>query len=100
MSILCVDVLYSEKDAFVAGGLFTAWDDTQFVRTYRCRCDGIRPYEPGAFYERELPCLTALLEKVTESLATIVIDGYVTLGTEEKGDWALTCMTLCTGGYR
>lgn len=82
--LICLDVHYNKQQAVAVGGLFHSWNDTQFFRTYRCHCDDVKPYEPGAFYQRELPCLTALLEKVTEPLTTIVIDGYVTLGTEAK----------------
>ena len=40
------------------------------------------PYEPGAFYKRELPCLLALLQDIEPALSAIVIDGYVELGPD------------------
>ncbi len=36
------------------------------------------PYRPGAFFERELPPLTAVLHE-TSGLDLLIIDGYVTL---------------------
>lgn len=39
----------------------------------------IQPYESGAFYKRELPCLLALLATIPEPIKTIVIDGFVYL---------------------
>ncbi|MGC3967617.1 MAG: endonuclease V [Pirellulales bacterium] len=47
---------------------------------YVTTCRDVRPYEPGDFYKRELPCLTAVLQRVNESLDVIVIDGFVSLG--------------------
>lgn len=44
----------------------------------------IEPYEPGSFYKRELPCILAILQKISEDIEVIVIDGYVTLGEKEK----------------
>ena len=43
-----------------------------------------RPYAPGAFYERELPCLLAVLGKVGGSLDVVVIDGYVWLSGDGR----------------
>jgi deoxyribonuclease V len=34
---------------------------------------------PGRFFERELPCVLAVLEKVEQALELIVVDGYVLL---------------------
>lgn len=36
------------------------------------------PYEPGALYRRELPCITAVLE-LGPPLQLLVVDGYATL---------------------
>jgi deoxyribonuclease V len=38
----------------------------------------VAPYEPGAFYRRELPCLRAVLDGVP-GMELLVIDGYVDL---------------------
>jgi deoxyribonuclease V len=43
----------------------------------------VAPYEPGAFYLRELPCLRALLVGLDE-LSLLVVDGYVDLDPAGK----------------
>jgi deoxyribonuclease V len=39
---------------------------------------GVAPYQPGAFYLRELPCLRAVLDGAA-GVELLVIDGYVDL---------------------
>ena len=46
--------------------------------------DKVAPYEPGAFYKRELPCLMRLLDEVDRALEAVVVDGYVTLGPDQR----------------
>jgi deoxyribonuclease V len=41
------------------------------------------PYEPGSFYLRELPLLTAFLRP--REAVGVVVDGFVWLGRERKG---------------
>lgn len=43
----------------------------------------VAPYQPGAFYLRELPCLRALLDGM-DGLALLVVDGYVDLDPAGK----------------
>jgi deoxyribonuclease V len=43
------------------------------------------PYQPGAFYLRELPPLLAVLSRVEAPLAGVVVDGYVWLGGTRLG---------------
>jgi len=43
-----------------------------------------QPYEPGQFFKRELPHLLVLMDRFREPPATIVIDGYVTLGADQR----------------
>jgi deoxyribonuclease V len=78
--IFAADVQYHQDYATAAGILFGEWSDPSPVRIIRKVIRPVAEYESGAFYKRELPCLLALLAEVTESLAAIVIDGYVTLG--------------------
>jgi deoxyribonuclease V len=44
---------------------------------------GVAPYEPGAFWRRELPCLQAVLEGV-DGLELLVVDGYVDLDPDGR----------------
>lgn len=55
-----------------------AWTETH-VQT------GIAPYEPGAFFKRELPCLLPLLQPRLSELTVIIVDGHVDLGPDRPG---------------
>jgi deoxyribonuclease V len=52
------------------------------VAQHVVRVTGVAPYRPGAFFERELPCIRAVLAKNHWPLAAIVVDGYVWLGEQ------------------
>lgn len=80
---LAVDVQYEQSSAIVAGVLFDDWTSNMVVRTLTVKVVDIEPYEPGAFYKRELPCILELLKHVTEDLDVIIIDGFVKLGQDE-----------------
>ncbi|MFO0937091.1 MAG: endonuclease V [Gemmataceae bacterium] len=80
--IAALDVQYcdSESSAHAAAIVFENWNTEKSYREYRTRCEGIAAYVPGHFFQRELPCLLAILNQVQEPIDVIVIDGYVTLG--------------------
>ena len=82
--IAAFDVHYSGQQAMSAGIVFENWDDSKPVREYLVQLENIADYIPGRFYLRELPCITAVLEKMEDPPHVIVIDGYVTLGRDEK----------------
>lgn len=77
--ILAVDVHYTEPGAIAAGVCFEDWRDAQPSHTCISRFDAVAPYEPGAFYRRELPCLLGLLGEHDLHPAVIVVDGHVFL---------------------
>nr|WP_269913654.1 endonuclease V [Acinetobacter sp. HY1485] len=54
------------------------------VQIYTKIIDDIALYEPGAFYKRELPCILSLFETILEPSTTVVVDGYVHLGADQK----------------
>lgn len=81
-----VDVQYHEDFAWAACVVAAAWTDATPMESWRVRVSPIAPYEPGAFYKRELPCLLAVLQRARD-LETVVIDGYVTL--DRAGTWGL-----------
>lgn len=85
---LAIDVQYDGDSATVAGVLFEDWCSDKVFRTIITTQHNVKPYEPGAFYKRELPCILSLLDKVQtqlqERLSVIVIDGFVTLGSEQS----------------
>lgn len=85
--ILATDVHYNEQHntALAAGVVFSDWRTSRVVAEYAVTVEGIAPYEPGAFYKRELPCLMELLSVVAEEVTLIIVDSYVDLGPGHPG---------------
>lgn len=81
---LVTDAHYTGNQAVVAGVLFDNWDAAEPANEYIVNQNNIADYEPGSFYKRELPCLLALISEIKESMELIVVDGFVTLGTEQR----------------
>lgn len=80
-----MDVHYRDNDsATVAGILYREWESDQVEMTLVKEISQVATYEPGNFYKRELPCLLSLFNGIEYSIDVIVIDGFVTLGTENK----------------
>ncbi len=82
--IVAVDVDYRETGAVAAGLWFRGWaaETAEFQITAQFR--DAAPYEPGAFYLRELPCLLGVLA-LGPRPDVIVVDGYVWLGDGVNG---------------
>lgn len=78
--ILTTDVFYSDGTAVAVGILHRTWETDAVERTIVEQVDQVAPYEPGAFYKRELPCLMRLLDDVDHTLEAVIVDGYATLG--------------------
>src|SRR6187402_1532849 len=76
--IACLDVHYFDASACAAAVLFRDWPDAVAVAEHAVPVPEIQPYEPGAFFKRELPCLLAVLQNLPP-IETIIIDGYVWL---------------------
>jgi deoxyribonuclease V len=89
----CIDVGYRDGGAVAACVLFERWEDAEPAGEATAGIARVEPYEPGAFYKRELPCLLAVLERlraplraiVRAPLRAIVIDGYVWLARDRPG---------------
>ena len=81
--ILSTDVFYSDGPAIAAGILHSDWTTDRVERVIVKRIDTVAPYEPGAFYKRELPCLQCVLEDVDYPLEAVVVDGFVALGPDQ-----------------
>lgn len=80
------DVHYGDAEVVAALVTFDAWTDATAAREIVARRPpDAAPYTPGAFYERELPYLAALVEQLAMPLDALVIDGYVWLGPERAG---------------
>ena len=79
---VAVDVHYASDDthARVAGVLFR--DPVSHVVDDECMVvvGPPKPYVPGQFYQREMPCILDLMKHITASIDAVFIDGYVDLG--------------------
>jgi deoxyribonuclease V len=82
--IACLDVDYRTPGAVAACVLLEAWNSSAPARELTVKIDEVADYAPGEFYRRELPCLLAVLQEVSEPLAAIVIDGYVWLDATQR----------------
>ncbi|HEU0033433.1 MAG TPA: endonuclease V [Kofleriaceae bacterium] len=83
---VCLDVDY--QPALVTTGCvgFEAWTDelAAIELVVRSRT-AAAAYQPGAFFERELPYLLAALDRMPSPIDAIVIDGYVVLDGGRPG---------------
>jgi deoxyribonuclease V len=80
--IACLDVDYRDDQGVAGCVLFHNWPDEHSQAQLVEVIQPVQPYQPGQFYRRELPCLLAVLSKVTDPLTAILIDGYVWLHDE------------------
>ncbi len=84
--LICLDVDYRDGDRAVAAGiLFRSWSDSTPAGVVTTVIEHVAPYESGAFYKRELPCLLAILARVTDPIDAIVVDSYVLLDGWREG---------------
>jgi len=82
--LIALDVAYRESQGYAVVA-FPDWPSDAVSAVYTATIELVPAYEPGAFYKRELPCLLAVLEKIDlAEVSCIVVDGYVTLGTEGR----------------
>ena len=79
---VCLDVQYAADTAFAAAVVFDAWQDTDPVNQYTVRVGGIRAYEPGKFYLRELKPLMAAVQRIREPIDIYIIDAHCHLMSE------------------
>src|SRR5262245_50836100 len=85
---IAVDVQYAERAAVTAAVGFIDWSTSTSTRECVLRTEVTpEPYEPGAFYRRELPFLreaVALVER-RHPVEAVVIDGHVWLREGQPG---------------
>lgn len=78
--IYTLDVHYNgNENATVACIGFKEWSDDEPSYRQTHKIESIEPYESGAFYKRELPCLLEALKELND-IECVVVDGYVWLG--------------------
>jgi deoxyribonuclease V len=83
--LVALDVAYSEAQGYAVAIAFADWTSDTVSEVYTATIDDVPPYEPGAFYKRELPCLLAVLAQVPlPEVQCLVVDGYVTLGPDSR----------------
>ena len=86
--LIALDVAYGDgpgKPAHAAGVLFADWKAVRPLRALRVEVAAVASYAPGAFFERELPCLLKVLREVREAPAIAIVDGYVWLADSRPG---------------
>ena len=81
----CVDADYRDDGVTTACVGFDAWtDDTARIELVLRSSEPAAPYQPGAFFERELPYVLAALDRMPP-LDLVIVDGYVWLGADRPG---------------
>lgn len=87
MKYLAIDVLYDDANnqGRVAGVVFDSLGADKPVEEHVFDKHDIAPYEPGAFYKRELPCILEMLGRLETLPEVIFVDGYVDLGVDHPG---------------
>ena len=76
---IAMDVAYHPSCAVVGMVEFADWRTQRPDSKMSFITSAGRPYRPGQFYQRELPCLLAALAFCQKTYDHIVIDGYVHL---------------------
>jgi deoxyribonuclease V len=87
--IACIDVDYDESEARktrarAACVVFSSWTAATPSAEHLRELDAVPDYVPGRFFERELPCALAVLERITQPVDLVIVDGYVVLDPSGK----------------
>lgn len=83
--LLALDVAYSPTHGHAVALAFPDWAAPAASAVYQAALSPVADYEPGAFYKRELPCLLAVLAQVPlAAVRGLIVDGYVSLGPENR----------------
>lgn len=78
-----LDVDYREDGTAVAAlVLFAEWADEAPTAELAVRVAEVEPYEPGALFRRELPCLQAVLQASDVAADVLVVDAHVWLSAD------------------
>lgn len=78
-----VDVHYEGAGARAACITALSWSDAAAHHEWTVEVAQVADYRPGFFFERELPCILAVLERAPTIPGAILVDGYVIL--DEQG---------------
>jgi deoxyribonuclease V len=80
--VAIVDAHYEDAGARAACVVAASWTEAAAIEERAASIASVKPYRPGAFYERELPCLAAVLSVVQTTFRAVVVDGYVDLDAQ------------------
>ena len=80
-----LDVHYRAGMARAVCVSFAGWGDERPSRVTAVELPVPAAYRPGRFFERELPCLLAVLEAAATRFDVVVIDGFVHLQPPLRG---------------
>ena len=83
--LTALDVQYTHDGggaAHAAAVVFDSWDSEASAAEYTSVQSPVADYEPGKFYQRELPPLLQVISRIKEPVETIIIDGYCHLSTD------------------
>lgn len=83
--IAAVDVDYRDPSAVAALVLFSDWTDPAPARELTATVSAVKPYQPGMFFEREMPCIEAALRAAGVTPDALVVDGYAWLAPGRPG---------------
>jgi deoxyribonuclease V len=81
-----VDVFYDEHEQMARAAciLFRDPRTDDVAEEAIATVTSIAAYEPGRFYQRELPCIEAVLGPRLGRVDTLLIDGYVWLSSDQR----------------
>lgn len=78
--IACIDTYYTKNSSRTGIVLFENWTDSFATRESVVELpEKPAEYIPGRFFLRELPSILAISRTLSDSVATVIIDGYVWL---------------------
>ncbi|HKX85698.1 MAG TPA: endonuclease V [Flavobacterium sp.] len=81
--LVAVDVHYKESYAKTVLLLFENWQSEVPLDVIEVTIDQVADYIPGAFYKREMPCITEALKKIDlKQVTLLIIDGYIYVDNE------------------
>jgi deoxyribonuclease V len=97
--LVAVDTDYRHDGSAVAAGvLFADWASPVIEGTVIRHIPHAEPYRPGSFFERELPCILAVLDDLPWRPSAILIDGHVVLDSTGRPGLGAHLFAALNGG--
>ncbi len=82
---IALDVHYRVDHAKAVALLFKDWTSTEAQALHSKDIAEVQAYVPGAFYQRELPCLLEVLGMLpVDEIDCLIVDGFVFLSKDRK----------------